>query len=275
MFSGYQHYGVTLARQRMLSRLPRAARVALSRALQVFPPRALQALVDHIPATQSMRHAARRGLIDRVEKLRLALPEADPGKIYDLSMSFWMPGESAQLLGQRVLPRPTLNGYARELADHMSCSDIRYWLPDDVLTKVDRTTMAVGLEGREPLLDHRLVEFALRLPLHLRRGSLGTKHLLRRVLYRYVPQALLERPKQGFDMPKSRWLRGELSGLIDKYLDPQRVRAAAVLDPEVVQRSVDNFRRGGPGRDRLDAQKLWLLLAFEMWRERWDSASAS
>jgi asparagine synthase (glutamine-hydrolysing) len=162
-----------------------------------------------------------------------------------------------------------LNGYPRAFADHMSCCDIRHYLPDDVLTKVDRTTMAVGLEGREPLLDHRLVEFALRLPFALRRGTLGTKHLLRRVLYRYVPKTMVERPKQGFDMPVSRWLRGELSGLLDTYLEPQRVRAAGVLDPRVVQRAVRNFRDGGPARDRLDTQKVWLLLAFEMWREKW------
>jgi asparagine synthase (glutamine-hydrolysing) len=151
----------------------------------------------------------------------------------------------------------------------MSCCDLRHYLPDDILTKVDRTTMAVGLEGREPLLDHRLVEFALRLPLGLRRGPLGTKHLLRRILYRYVPRAILERPKQGFGVPMSRWLRGELAPLLDAYLAPGRVRDAGILDPALVARTLGNFREGGPRRDRLDVQKVWLLLAFEMWREKW------
>jgi asparagine synthase (glutamine-hydrolysing) len=103
----------------------------------------------------------------------------------------------------------------------------------------------------------------------LRRGPLGTKHLLRRILYRYVPRTILERPKQGFSIPLARWLRGELSELLDTHLAPERVRAAGILDPAAVERALTCFRVGGPGRDRLDVQKVWLLLAFEMWRERW------
>jgi asparagine synthase (glutamine-hydrolysing) len=266
LFSGYARYALTLARQRRLVRVPRPARVALSHALEILAP--AQHVVERLPVG-GMRHATRRAVIDRVEKLRQVLPDADAGAIYDLSMSFWLPGETSRLLGETVHARPALNGYPRKFPDHMSCCDIRHYLPDDILTKVDRTTMAVGLEGREPLLDHRLVEFALRLPYELRQGPLGTKHLLRRVLYRYVPKSVLERPKQGFSMPMSRWLRGELAPLIDNYLDPQRVRSAGVLDPEVTERAVRNFREGGPARDRIDVQKVWLLVAFEMWREKW------
>src|SRR5437868_3219677 len=86
-----------------------------------------------------------------------------------------------------------------------------------------RFAMAAGLEGREPLLDHRLVELAMRLPLSMRRGELGTKHLVRRILYRHVPRELIDRPKQGFAIPLGRWLRGELAHLLDEYLDPRRV----------------------------------------------------
>ena len=151
----------------------------------------------------------------------------------------------------------------------MARCDVRHYLPDDILTKVDRTTMATGLEGREPLLDHRLVEFALRMPLAMRRGPLGTKHLMRRILYRHVPRELIERPKQGFAIPLSSWLRGELAPLITSYLDPMRVRDAGVFDPATVRAAVANFRDGGPANDRLDVQKVWLLIAFEMWREKW------
>jgi asparagine synthase (glutamine-hydrolysing) len=151
----------------------------------------------------------------------------------------------------------------------MSLNDLRYFLPDDILVKVDRATMATGLEGREPLLDHRLVEFALRLPFAMRRGALGPKHLLRKVLYKYVPRELLERPKQGFGVPLASWLRGELAPLVHEYLAPHRIREAGLFDPERVARTVANFRDGGPLNDRLDTQKLWYLLAFEMWREKW------
>jgi len=130
--------------------------------------------------------------------------------------------------------------------------------------------MATGLEGREPLLDHRLVEFAFRLPLALRRGSLGTKHLVRKILYRHVPRELIDRPKQGFAIPLGRWLRGELAPLLDQYLEPRRVKDAGIFDPEGVRRAVANFREGWTANERLDVQKVWLLLAFEMWRSRWE-----
>ncbi len=266
LFSGYERYALTLARQRRLARVPRPARVAISQALEILAP--AQGLLERLPAG-GVRHATRRMIVDRFEKLRHVLPDAEPGAVYDMSMSFWLPGETARLLGEPVAPRPALNGYPRRFPDHMSCCDIRHYLPDDILTKVDRTTMAVGLEGREPLLDHRLVEFALRLPYELRQGPLGTKHLLRRVLYRYVPKSVLERPKQGFSMPMSRWLRGELAPLIDTCLEPGRVRSAGILDPAITERAVRNFREGGPARDRIDVQKVWLLVAFEMWREKW------
>jgi asparagine synthase (glutamine-hydrolysing) len=151
----------------------------------------------------------------------------------------------------------------------MARDDMRHFLPDDILVKVDRTTMASGLEGREPFLDHRLVEFALGLPLALRRGPLGPKHLVRRVLYKLVPRELLERPKQGFGIPLASWLRGELAPLVHEYLEPRRIREAGLLDPDMVAEAVRNFREGGPGNDRLDMQKLWYLIAFELWRERW------
>jgi asparagine synthase (glutamine-hydrolysing) len=91
------------------------------------------------------------------------------------------------------------------------------------------------------------------------------------VLYKHVPRELIERPKQGFAIPLASWLRGELAPLIDEYLAPRRIRDGGLLDPEGVARAVANFREGGPGNDRLDVQKVWLLLAFEMWRDRWDT----
>jgi asparagine synthase (glutamine-hydrolysing) len=216
-----------------------------------------------------MRHTARRVVVDRLEKLRCLLPDVDRSTIYDLALTTWLPPEIEQLLGEYKAPRSRSAVAVGTFADHMSHCDLRHYLPDDILTKVDRATMATGLEGREPLLDHRLVEFALRLPLELRRGALGTKHLLRRVLYRYVPRALIDRPKQGFEVPLAGWLRGEMSGLVDRYLDLARVREAGVLEPAVVERSVRNLREGGATLDRVDVYKVWLLLAFEMWREKW------
>jgi asparagine synthase (glutamine-hydrolysing) len=88
-----------------------------------------------------------------------------------------------------------------------------------------------------------------------------------------VPRELIDRPKQGFAIPLGRWLRGELAPLLDQYLDAKRVKDAGIFDPDAVRRAVANFREGGPKNDRLDVQKVWLLLAFEMWRSRWESGA--
>jgi len=258
LFSGYSHYGVVLERERALSRVPMFARRAIaslpiSRASSLLPPAS---------------HAMRRNVIERLEKLHRLFPALDRGTMYDLAMSFWTPWEISSLLGASTAPREAVA--APDFADQMSLTDMRHYLPDDILVKVDRTTMAAGLEGREPLLDHRLVEFAMRLPLSMRRGELGTKHLVRKILYRHVPRELIDRPKQGFAIPLGRWLRGELAPLLDQYLEPRRVKDAGIFDPEGVRRAVANFREGGTANERLDVQKVWLLLAFEMWRSRWE-----
>lgn len=256
LFSGYSHYGVVLDREKKLSRIPAFVRDAISK----LPVSALRGVGGH---------KMRRQVVERIEKLQALFPSLDRPTMYDLAMSFWTPWDIQALLGSPAAPRERVN--ASMFADQMVRCDLRHYLPDDILVKVDRTTMAVGLEGREPLLDHRLAEFALRLPLSMRRGALGTKHLLRKVLYRYVPRELIERPKQGFAIPLSSWMRGELAPLLDNYLDPGRIRAGGLFDPAMVARTVANFRDGGPGNDRLDVQKVWLLLAFEMWREKWDT----
>ena len=270
LFSGYAHYGVVLERERALARWPRLARRAFAGCLAPWDAAALQSLGEAMPLPRRLRHAARRNLVDRLAKLRVMLPEVDRPTVYDLAMSFWTPWEIAGLLGAATSPRERVTGPA-EFADQMVQCDLRHYLPDDILAKVDRTTMAAGLEGREPLLDHRVAEFALGLPLAMRRGTLGTKHLLRKILYRHVPRELIERPKQGFAIPLARWMRGELAPLLDEYLAPQRIREGGLFDPDAVRRTLAHFRDGGTGNDRLDVQKVWLLLSFEMWRSRWES----
>ena len=269
LFSGYTHYGLVTERQRAIARWPHAARVACGFSLGVLGAPGLRSAAGRMPLPPALRHAARRNVFERLEKLQVMLPAVDRKLVYDLAMTSWTPWEIRRLLGVPTSARASIGLVGASFQDQMARTDLRHFLPDDILVKVDRATMACGLEGREPFLDHRLMEFALRLPLEMRRGALGPKHLLRRVLYRHVPRSLLERPKQGFAVPLAAWLRGELAPLIHRYLEPQRIREAGLFDPDMVSRAVANFREGGPGNDRLDMQKLWYLIAFEIWRERW------
>ena len=126
--------------------------------------------------------------------------------------------------------------------------------------------MAVSIEGREPLLDHRLAEYAFRLPLRLRRGRLGSKHVLKSILYRYVPRPLVDRPKQGFRIPLENWLRNDLREFVNEYLADARIRSGGIMEPKFVRQLVNNFYAG----NGYLTSSIWYILAFEMWRERWD-----
>jgi len=151
------------------------------------------------------------------------------------------------------------------IVERAMATDILTYLVDDILTKVDRASMAYSLEARVPLLDHRIVEFAARLPMeHKARGG-ETKRLLRKILFRHVPGKLLDRPKMGFGIPVNRWLRNELRPLLDEYLGQDRIRREGFLRPEGVRRVVTEHLSG-----RRDHQyRLWALLVFSMWRERY------
>jgi asparagine synthase (glutamine-hydrolysing) len=185
--------------------------------------------------------------------------------VYDAAISYWLPEEVAEIMGGYTNPRGLADEYAGIPLEQMCQWDFHHYLPEDVLTKVDRTTMSVGLEGREPMLDHRLVEFAFRLPMHLRRGELGPKHILKKILYRYVPRALVDRPKQGFAIPLEQWLRKDLEQLTRDCLGEDRIQRAGIFDSSVVRRVVNGFYGG----DRRAAEQLWFLLAFELWHEKW------
>ena len=186
--------------------------------------------------------------------------------MYEQAFSVWAKQDARQLTGAGTPPgRLLADIYPGNFAEQMCLWDVHNYMPGDILAKVDRATMAVSIEGREPLIDHRIVEFAFRLPLHLRRGSLGSKHLLRKILYKHVPREMVERPKMGFGIPLGEWLRGDLGHLIDDYLHPTEVRNQGLLDDKLVARTVQQFRNG----DDRAVNRIWSLLAFQMWREQW------
>jgi asparagine synthase (glutamine-hydrolysing) len=153
----------------------------------------------------------------------------------------------------------------------MMHADATSYLPDDVLVKVDRATMAVGLEGHAPFLDHRVAEFAARLPLELKvRGGQG-KRILRRLLEREIPPALVRRPKAGFSVPVGEWLRGPLRDWADSLLQPSRLDREGWFDPPPIAAAWNDHLRGMSDR----SSALWPILMFESWLENdWSEAPA-
>jgi asparagine synthase (glutamine-hydrolysing) len=136
-------------------------------------------------------------------------------------------------------------------------------LPDDILVKLDRASMAVSLESRIPLLDHRVIEFAWQLPLSLKMRRGRGKWVLRELLARYLPKALTDRPKKGFDIPLADWLRGPLRDWAEALLDEGRLRREGMLHPEPIrQKWLQHLR--GTANWNLD---LWTVLMFQGWLE--------
>lgn len=149
--------------------------------------------------------------------------------------------------------------------ERMMFMDLHSYLPDDILVKLDRASMAVSLESRVPLLDHRIVEFAWKLPLNFRPSEPQSKELLRSVLYRHVPKELIERPKKGFGIPVGEWLRGPLRDWTESLIDPRVLESQGFLNPKLIH---------SKWREHLEGKKdwghyMWDVLMFQAWHERW------
>jgi asparagine synthase (glutamine-hydrolysing) len=157
------------------------------------------------------------------------------------------------------------------IADQMMFLDMGNYLPDDILVKVDRAAMAVSLEGRIPFLDHRVVEFAWRLPLAFKIRDQQGKWILRRLLSRYVPPELFERPKAGFAIPLAEWLRGPLFEWAESLLSEDRLRREGYLNPKAVRKSWSKFLKGG----RNLQFHIWDVLMFQSWLESITQREAS
>ncbi|PZP13067.1 MAG: asparagine synthase (glutamine-hydrolyzing) [Aliarcobacter butzleri] len=150
-----------------------------------------------------------------------------------------------------------------EFLDQMMAIDYKLFMNDDVLTKVDRATMSVSLEGREPLLDHRIIECMARIPLNIKYKNKQGKYLLRQILYKYLPKEMVDKPKSGFQIPLNEWLRGELKPLVLKYLDDTK------LDENIFNIKEINILKKRFFEEEDLGTTIWFILMYQMWKEKW------
>jgi asparagine synthase (glutamine-hydrolysing) len=269
MFGGYSRYFLGERIWRRMSGVPRALRQAGAAAIRSLPPPAWQRVFDVVQSAIPPRHRVPHAG-DRMHKLAGVFQAESGLEMYRLLVSHWHQPDALVVDGTEPESRHAV--VARRLAgatliERMMFTDAQTYLPDDIMVKVDRATMAVSLESRAPFLDHRVAGLAWRLPLAVKvRDGVG-KWVLREVLHRHVPRELVERPKMGFGVPIDRWLRG-----------PLREWAAALLAPERLRR--EGFLRPGPVTDKwVEHQSgrrnwqyhLWDVLMFQAWLEAEDA----
>ncbi|HEX7049651.1 MAG TPA: asparagine synthase (glutamine-hydrolyzing) [Longimicrobiales bacterium] len=267
VFAGYNRYLAGAGMIRRLGRVPRPMRRLAAAAMTGVSTqawdRAYGALAPLLPSPLRVRLPG-----EKIGKLGHLLARDSEAAMYRSLLSAWQhpehvlrQAETGESRVEEMLDR------TRDLTllDRMMATDQATYLADDLLAKVDRASMAVSLEVRVPLIDHRVVEFGWRLPSSLKiRGGRG-KWLLRQVLYRHVPEALVERPKVGFTVPIAAWLRGPLRAWAEDLLDSERLEADEILSAAPIRRAWHAFQSGHDGL----ALALWTVLIFQAWRERW------
>ena len=209
---------------------------------------------------------------DKLYKSIHLIGERDFFQSYTSLISIWQDPISLVIgskeMGQEVRTRDILQSRLSEIEKMMTLDSLHY-LPGDILVKVDRASMSTGLEVRAPFLDHRIVEFASRLPLDLKlRNGIG-KWLLRQVLYEYVPKTLIDRPKMGFAVPLAEWLRGPLKNWASDLLDQQSLASQGVLNADLVS---EKWREHLSGHRNWE-HPIWGILMFQSWLAKSKSAT--
>jgi asparagine synthase (glutamine-hydrolysing) len=252
LFAGYTRYVVERKRS-AFDRVPRTLREGV-----------LRPLTRHLPHSTWGRNYLHNVSLDPVARY------LDSVSVFtNLNRRLLFSSDFQSQLGQANYAASLFNSLAAKLngaeeLDQLLYIDSKTYLPGDILTKVDRMSMAVSLEARAPLLDHKLIEFVARVPGSLKLAGLETKHLLKRAVRDLVPKDILHRPKQGFGVPIQEWINQQLRERIRDILSDARTRQRGYIDPKYLDLLLAEHERGR--RDH--SMGLWALLMFELWHRQ-------
>ena len=195
---------------------------------------------------------------------------ASEGELLALTASKFTPLEMEHLLNGRASKAPTAfeEVVGGHWLDNVLAIDYKTFQADCILPKVDRATMYYSLEGREPLLDHRLIEFLAKLTPELKIKDGVKKYLLKTIVHKHIPKSIMDRPKKGFSIPIFEWFSDELKVYLLHYLAYERLESAGIFNPTYVVSLRDRYLSG----ELVNVTKLWHILMFEMWRDAWLSS---
>jgi asparagine synthase (glutamine-hydrolysing) len=261
LFGGYDRYLQGQSLWRRLQSIPASLRPIAAATFKVIPVSVWNALFTVLPATLT---PGQKG--NTMHWLAGNLTTSNFDALFQRLVSTWNEPEIL-VPGAAEAVSPFWAGDAAngDTLERMMYLDSVTYLPDDIMAKLDRASMAFGLEAREPLLDHRIFDFAWRLPENQKfRGGKG-KWLLRKVLGRYVPDNLTDGPKRGFSVPIADWLRGPLRDWAEDLLSEKRLSEDGLLEPSVVRHTWKRLLAGHPGTDA----RIWTVLMAQAWREKW------
>jgi asparagine synthase (glutamine-hydrolysing) len=263
LFGGYERYAWGNTIWNTVGWMPSGLRHAVAGAVRTIPSSGWEVVLKPLRLVLPSR-LARRATGDKLHRLAGFLAADGPGALYQMLISSCdNPGEI--VLGARAaahdLDELRCWSSAGNFVQRAMCYDTKSYLPNDILTKVDRASMGVSLEARAPLLDHRIVEFAWQLPFAMKVQERRSKLLLRQVLDQYVPRALVERPKTGFGVPIGEWLRGPLREWAEALLDEPRLRDDGFFDPVPIRRTWATHLSRANDRH----YHLWDVLMFQAW----------
>ena len=233
----------------------------LRRSLSLFQEKHIRWINHQLPSSKQQTN-----IEHKFKKFKQTLSAKSLEEMFQLGSSQVDPNFIKQLLIHS--PPPLYPQFANpnnfNFLNYMMSVDYQTFMNDDVLTKVDRATMSVSLEGREPLLDHRIIEYLARVPNSLKYKEKQGKYLLRQILYKYIPKEMIDKPKAGFNVPLDRWLRHELKELVNYYLNYDRLDTN-LFDREVVEKLKQEFFATKEGK----SMEIWFILMYQMWYDRW------
>jgi asparagine synthase (glutamine-hydrolysing) len=266
LFGGYNRYLWVTKLWRRFGWLPGSVRSLMSDALRAVPQGGWDGAAELISPLLP-RSGGKRRLGEQIHKFAGVLGEPGPERMYLNLVSQWKLSERMVLGAPRIrktlLDDPSWTTVS-DVTQQMMLRDLVTYLPDDILVKVDRATMGVSLEARVPFLDHRLVEFAFRIPLGMKVRNGEGKWILRQLLYRHVPREMIERPKMGFGIPIGSWLRGPLRPWAEELLSSARLTSEEFFDPKPIRARWTEHLSGR----RSWGYHLWTILMFQAWHSR-------
>jgi asparagine synthase (glutamine-hydrolysing) len=260
LFAGYNRYDYLMRFGKRISSLPSWVRNTAAFGMDILP-------AERIPVLKNKYNFA-----NRYEKLKGILRDPSPERIM-LSLSRQYSADQLQKLVGHSPQSTEHSAYLSKelLAEfytplrYMMAIDYQTYLVDDILQKVDRATMAFSLEGREPFLDHTLIEYVAQLPDDLKYHKGEKKFLLKEIVHRHIPKSVMDRPKMGFAIPIGKWLRNELRDSLEAFVNKEKIEQHGLLNWEAVSSMKEAFYGG---KTELDV-KLWYVFMFQMWYERW------